>query len=381
MRLIRIISVCMVLTATTGACRPAGTDGAWITFLSHRTGESVLYRMHPDGSGLQPVFGGELKDAPGLSAGMKWYREPHWSRQSPDGVYFLSWAIDLGKPMKRYRMPPRFLLHLGRLDGGPTRLITPDSEEVFAWAPDSLRFVYTRSLLHHPTRVDHSLPPRTELVISPLDCSGEQVILDRSGIWVAQDWSLDGKRLLVSYRSSGILQRASSALFELDLDAAKEEMSRARSNLKPPGPIDVDGIPSGGGLRVVLPLARTIGWSGRYAPDGKSVALVGSSLQPPTDGLIDPAQYASSFELRVVDLGGGNSRALCREPDIFGGPICWSPDGREVLFARFNNKEEAVNVNPDRDPPGDTLAIWSIGRDGTNLRRLTTGWCPDWRNR
>ncbi|HKI17233.1 MAG TPA: hypothetical protein VKA15_05115 [Isosphaeraceae bacterium] len=127
MRFIRIISVWMALAATTGACRPDAKDGGWITFLSHRTGGSVLYRMHPDGSGLQAVFGGELRDAPGLPEGMTWYRQPHWSRQSPDGAYFLSWAIDLGLPIKRYHMPPRFLLHLGRLDGGPTRLITPEA--------------------------------------------------------------------------------------------------------------------------------------------------------------------------------------------------------------------------------------------------------------
>ena len=75
-------------------------------------------------------------------------------------------GIDLVQPIKRHRMPPRFLLYLGRLDGGPTRLITPDSDEVFAWAADSLRFVYSRSLLNRPTTVDHSVPPRTELVIA-----------------------------------------------------------------------------------------------------------------------------------------------------------------------------------------------------------------------
>ena len=249
MRFVRVISVCMAVAATAGARCPAAKDGAWITFLSHRTGENVLYRMHPDGSDLQPIFGGELKDTPGLPEGMKWYRQPHWSRQSPDGAYFLSWAIDLGQPLKRYHMPPRFLLHLGRLDGGPTRLITPDSEEVFAWAPDSQRFVYMRSLKGHPATVDHPLPPRSEFVIAALDCSGQQVILDRSGIWLPHDWSPDGKRMLVSYTTSQNPQKASYALFELDLDAAKEEMSRARSSPKPPGPKDEDGIPSGGGLR------------------------------------------------------------------------------------------------------------------------------------
>jgi hypothetical protein len=52
-------------------------------------------------------------------------------------------------------------------------------------------------------------------------------------------------------------------------------------------------------------------------------------------------------------------------------PICWSPDGRQVLFARFNDRNAAIK--PDRDLPGDIFTIWSIGRDGTNLRRLATG--------
>ena len=85
MRFVRVISFCMALAATAGARRPAAKDGAWITFLSHRTGENVLYRMQPDGSDLQANFGGELKDTPGLPWGMKWYRQPHWSRQSPTG--------------------------------------------------------------------------------------------------------------------------------------------------------------------------------------------------------------------------------------------------------------------------------------------------------
>ena len=89
----------------------------------------------------------------------------------------------------------------------------------------------------------------------------------------------------------------------------------------------------------MLPLARTIVCSiARYAPDGKWIALVGSSLAIPPDQLIDPAQYASSFDLRVLELGMGDSRVLCREADIFSGPICWSPDGRQVLFVRFSDR-------------------------------------------
>ena len=175
-----------------------------------------------------------------------------------------------------------------RADPGDTRgTIGTRQLDRHEWC--SQRFVYMRSLLRHPATDDHPLPPRSELVIAALDCSGQQVILDRSGIWLPHDWSPDGKRMLVSYKTSLNPQKASYALFELDLDAANEEMSRARSSPKPPGPKDQDGIPSGGGLRVVLPLARTIGSSiARYAPDGKSIACFGSSLEHPSDELIVP---------------------------------------------------------------------------------------------
>ena len=70
-----------------------GAEGSWITFLSHRSGGNRLYRMRPDGSEVAPIFGGELRGVPGLSEGQTLYRQPHWSRQSPDRTLFLSWTI------------------------------------------------------------------------------------------------------------------------------------------------------------------------------------------------------------------------------------------------------------------------------------------------
>ena len=75
---------------------------SWITFLSRRSGGNLLYRMHPDGSDLTPIFGGELKDLPGLREDQSLYRQPHWSRQSPDGRFFLSWARDVSSPEEKY---------------------------------------------------------------------------------------------------------------------------------------------------------------------------------------------------------------------------------------------------------------------------------------
>ena len=375
------IPILLALVATSGHRLADEPKSSWITFLSHRTGGNLLYRMHPDGSGLESIFGGELKDVPGLAKGMTWYREPHWTRQSPDGRFFLSWTIDRVEPLQRRGPPPRFLLHLGRTDGGPTRLITPDSEEHFSWSPDSRRFAYSRSQGKTLATLRYSLPPRTELVIAQVDGTSEDLVLDRPGVWVPLDWSPDGTRLLVAYQTSLIFQRSSSALFELDLVAAREEISRLRSNPARSEPEKEGEVPSGGGLRVVLPLKRTIGCgSARYSPDGKSIALVESTLVPPKDDLIDPAKYASSFELRVRNLESKQDRVICHESDIFGGPICWSPDGSQILFARTGASGKVGRLF--RTPSGDDgLAIWSVGADGGNLHKLTSGWCPDWRVR
>ncbi len=354
-------------------------EGPWILFLSHRSGKNLLYRMRPDGSELKSIFGGALEEMPGLPDGSIWYREPHWSRQSPDGRFFLSYAIDHGLPVRRFRTPPRFLLHLGRMEGGATRLITPDAIEVFAWAPDSRRFAYARSLWGHPATFSHPVAPRTELVVAPIDGSGEDVVLDRPGVWVPVDWSPDGTRLIVSYMSTPILQKASSARFELDLAAARAAIGRGGSRPDEPGEDNGAVAPQGAGLRVIVPFSRELGGSAaRYSPDGKEIAFMGSTLRPEPEALIDPARYAASFELRVIDRGSGAARVIFRGPDIFGGPICWSPDGGQILFARYDRPDQAVT--PDREPPGDIMTIWSIGRDGRGLRAITPGWSPDWRS-
>ena len=290
------------------------TDESSILFLSHRSGQNVLYKMGPDGSDLKPIFGGELGEMPGLPKGTTWYREPHWSRQSPDGKYFISYAFDHGIPVQSFLVPPRFILHLGRMEGGPTRLITPDSGELFTWAPDSRRFAYGRSLWGHPATLAHPVEPATELVVAPIDGRGENVVLDRPGVWEPLDWSPDGGRLLVSYMSTPILQRASSALFELD-PVAEAGVSGDRSQPRRTAERDLGKAPEGGGLRVILPVSRLLGCSSaRYSPDGEAIALIGSTLRLESEGMIDPSRFASSFELRLLDRSGGTLRLLFRAP-------------------------------------------------------------------
>src|SRR5688572_10934734 len=96
---------------------PAIQD-SWITLLSHRTGDNLLYKMRPDGTNCKPIFGGPIQDAPGIGDGMTLYREPHWTWQSPDRKFFASWTTESMRPRRSCSLP--FSLHLGRTDGTGT---------------------------------------------------------------------------------------------------------------------------------------------------------------------------------------------------------------------------------------------------------------------
>src|SRR4051794_41802207 len=83
-----ILTLGLLVFTSSGDCEADEPAGSWITFLSRRSGGNLLYKMRPDGSEVTPIFGGDLKDVPGLPPGLTLYREPHWTRQSPDRRVF-----------------------------------------------------------------------------------------------------------------------------------------------------------------------------------------------------------------------------------------------------------------------------------------------------
>jgi hypothetical protein len=347
-----------------------GSEASWITFLSHRSGGNLLYRMRPDGSELAPIFGGELRGVPGLSEGQALYRQPHWSRQSPDRRLFLSWVTDISSPVEKYPAPVRYTIHLGQTDSGSTRVLAPDGHEVFAWAPDSRRFAYSRLPGPDPRTVAGLAPrvPITQVVILGVDGSHEEVVLEKPGIWTACDWSPDGTRLLLLYNPTTSPRFGRSDLIELDLTAARHQKGRMKE-LRP----DLD-FASGLAVEYCLKSltdSQAIGWfsNARFSPDG-SRSAVAFSRRTQLVGL-------GFHELGVFDIASETLQPLAEFPDPqwIHGPICWSPDGTEILYSRSLAPGDRRESLEDREG----LGIWAIRSDGTGGRFMTTGWCPDWR--
>jgi hypothetical protein len=117
---------------------------------------------------------------------------------------------------------------------------------------------------------------------------------------------------------------------------------------------------------------------GRYSPDGKSIALIATrkTAKPEVWNSLD-------FELGVIDRSTATYKKIVWHEEGLRGPICWAPDGSEILISRplktgdlrekFDGQSGAL-----RQEWG--LGLWSIKPDGTGERFLTTGWSPDWRN-
>ena len=233
----------------------------------------MLYKMRPDGSQLTPVFGGEIRDVPVMAKGVTLYREPHWTRQSPDGKYYASCVYQQGAPDSKYQGAARAMLCVGGLNGDWSRVLEPNGEEEFAWAPDSTRVAFTiTSGRDYEQGYFGSRFRSTEIAVAGIDGSNYDYVLEQQGVWMVCDWSPDGKRLLLRHQRPEDVSR----LLEFDLDAALA--ARAKSGWK--GPIargqEWTAKSAGGFLkRLALPYSSSICPNhARYSSDGKYVALV-----------------------------------------------------------------------------------------------------------
>jgi hypothetical protein len=342
---------------------------SWITFLSRRTGDNLVYRMRPDGSELVQIFGGVVKDAPGLGEGTALYREPHWTWQSPDRRHFVSCTYDQLRPRDKNGIGPQFALRLGRTDGtGPTRILAPVCTEAVAWSPDGKRVAY--AVVTDIEAVDRNPARITRIYVAAIDGSSEEMILERPGLWIPEDWSPDGSKLLLEWSEFFDVTLFRTCLLELD-------MRQVEKFIKDASLFSRWQRGQNNALKEVLGKASPVEASGgRYSPDGKSIAVTAFRKTA------KPGEWKSlDFELGIIDRATASYQKVAWYEDGLRGPICWSPASAEILFSRTlkegDKREGGKEDGALRQEWG--LGLWSIKADGSGARMLTTGWSLDWR--
>jgi Tol biopolymer transport system component len=179
--------------------------------------------------------------------------------------------------------------------------------------------------------------------------------------WVAFDGAPPGKPVIGDFdiqvvRTDGTGLRTLTDSVQWDVDPQWSPDGRSLSFTRmPPG---ADWLKAwiwtmrrdGSGLRR---LAR--GQFARWSPDGTELVL-----DAPTDD--------SHGDLFVVEADGSGSRLLLASPEL-DQPAGWSPDGKKILFTRFN------------DRAGRDTDVYVMNADGTGVQRLgpglAGGWSPD----
>lgn len=89
------------------------------------------------------------------------------------------------------------------------------------------------------------------------------------------------------------------------------------------------------------------------ADSGKRYSSPSPAFSPSGNRIV----YSTVKELRTVPVNGGDSDLLMRTPQFVVGPR-YSPDGKRIVFAGSPNRFSGVG-------------IWSVRRDGSDLRQLT----------
>ena len=142
-----------------------------LTSLSHRSGYNQIYTSHSDGSKAQPSFGGPTTGVPSFNDSYTMFREPHWTRQSPDGKYFALWVYETGKPYSEFQGTLRPMLVVGDIQGSWMRIVNPDCQEWFAWSPDSKQLAITILSTDHYRGTLQNRTEATEICVSGIDGS------------------------------------------------------------------------------------------------------------------------------------------------------------------------------------------------------------------
>ena len=373
-------------------------DGKWIVFTSERGGSADIYRVHPDGSGLE-----RLTDDPAFD---------DQAALSPDGsmLAFVStreggfanlWLQDLSnqsRPASR----------IAKTNAGSFRP---------SWSPDGKWMAFTSDRDTRRARWDGGweFTQSTALYMVRADGSSLRRLTEPGGYAGSPRWSVDGRRI-VFYRSTpqdvypgrfGRNRPSVSQIVSMDVESGAVHELTSGPGLKiapqwlADGEVgfvqkfgDAKGLAFVSGKAGVPGMMQNPSWSAdgktvvyQKPIDAKAPRMLAVFSRDPGFSLYRTGNFASwspagdrfvvteGTELQMFDARGENGRTIY---DSKSGQVtfpAWSPDGKAIAFG----------VGSYFTGHTKPAAIAMVNADGTGYRKVTEGpgnagfpsWSPD----
>jgi Tol biopolymer transport system component len=384
-------------------------DGTWIVFTSERGGSADIYRVHPDGSGLEQLTRDPAFDDQGVlspdgrtlafvstrgGAANIWLLDlatrgltcvtkgsagdfrPAWS---PDGqwIAFSSDRDAIRTAVNFGLMPGTSVYVMSRTGNDLHRLTTTDNSAGNpAWSPDGSHVVYYRTSVagigmaimatgrFAPARPPNAPAPSIQLVSTDIRTGVTETLADGPDAKWSPRWLASGD---IAYASGGGIEHVKGS----------------------PGPRGEFGNPgwSADGTRMAFHRETDSAWppfqSMTTLDRGFHLIRTGifPSYAPAGDRLVCNSGVAGIAHngILLVNADGSNRRVLFDDPQRSAVAPVWSPRGDRIAFALG----QVFPMVPGREHVTSQLAV--IGPDGRGLQLLTAAgdhaafpnWSPD----
>jgi TolB protein len=327
-------------------------DGKWIVFTRENNGQADIFRVHPDGSGVE-----QLTDDPAFD---------DQGALSPDGTTLAFVSTRAGGMANIWLMD---------LATRKSRNLTASHSGNFrpAWSPDGRWIAFSSDRDTKPGAYPGSWEQlqSTGIYIIGRDGSGLRRLTRKDGVAGSPSWSADGKRIVFyetdevgAYMAKGTNTRIDIAAVDVSTGVHTPLWASNDTKLSPAflpggrfGFIKRSADSTGGvriftmGQRTVTTVVRGAVRNPSWSPDGAHVAFQRIRRLGTTQHLVPTFSRDAAFELVLNEPF----------PEL-------SPDGTKLLFSQYVDSRATGSGLTLINPGNTTIELMSA--DGTGQRTL-----------
>ena len=322
-------------------------DGRWIVFTAERQGQADIYRVHPDGTGVEQLTNDAAFDDQGTL--------------SPDGTTLAFVSTRAGG------IANIFLLDLG---SKRTTNLTRSQSGNFrpSWSPDGRSIAFTSDRDSHPGifpgRWEHLQSTGVYMVSST--GTGLRRLTRKDGVAGSPSWSADGRNVLVyetdevgAYLAKSGNSRTEIASIDVETGTRSTVHSIERNQA-------VAALPAKRGNQLHQAGCRRYCRLARAHPTRGARTIIPGAIRNPSWSL-DRKQVVYQ---RISRLGSTEHlvQTFSRDPQfdlLLSEPFpSFSPDGKQLLYSQYGLGKSAATGLPNSSAANTTIEIMAANGTG-----------------